>query len=167
MTYNRREFLKNSGLAAALLPLADLESGEPVSLRLARNAARQTKIPTLCGMCRWRCPLLITLRQGRIDDISGNADFSPTGGRCCARALAAVRLLEDPDRLRYPVRRLGERGSGQWQRIDWEEAIDTIAQQLQSAATEQQRPLFAGGPSAAYLRELWQEMGGVVIDSDR
>ncbi len=162
MTCNRRDFLKGSAVAA-LLPFADLHRGEPVGLQLARAAATAT-LPTLCGMCRWRCPLMVHLENGRLAAIDGNPGFSPTGGRCCAKAKAAGRLLTDPARLRYPYKRVGKRGEGRWQRIDWGEAIDTVAGVLGDSAPDDLL-LYAGGASSRYITELWGELGGRIVAS--
>ncbi len=165
MGCSRREFLKSSVAAAALLPLADLHQDEPVGLRLARTAASAV-VPTLCGMCPWRCPLEVRLEGGRIAAVTGNPRFAPTGGRCCAKAKAAGRLAADGARLRHPLKRVGKRGSGRWQRIGWGEAIDTVAAALEGAAASDLL-LYAGGPSSRYIAELWQGIGGRLAANTR
>ena len=57
---------------------------------------------------------------------------SPLGQNPCARLVAAVDYHYHPERLNYPLKRAGERGDGNWQRISWEQAMDEIAQKLDS-----------------------------------
>jgi len=161
----RREFLQQSGVAAALLPFMGSGPEMQESLRLTRTAPSYT-IPSLCGMCRYRCPLLVGVHQGHIVDIAVNPRFLKSG--ICAKAQAAVKLLDDEDRLRYPMKRIGERGSGKWQRIDWHEAIDTITRQIQQILQKQGPQallLFAGGSSSVYVQELWADIGSANIFS--
>ncbi|HHK60107.1 MAG TPA: hypothetical protein ENJ73_00085, partial [Desulfobacterales bacterium] len=165
MGCSRREFLKSSVAAAAVLPLANLHQDEPVGLRLAR-AAPSAALPTLCGMCPWRCPLEVRLEDGRLAAVNGNPRFAPTGGRCCAKAKAAGRLLKDGARLRHPLKRVGKRGQGRWQRIGWGEAIDTVAAALEGAAGSDLL-LYAGGASSRYIVELWRRLGGRVAANTR
>ena len=52
------------------------------------------------------------------------------------RGKVAVELLYHPDRINYPLKRIGQKGEGKWQRISWDEALDTIANKLQSIKSE-------------------------------
>ena len=119
-------------------------------------------MPVLCGMCRQMCPLLVRIDADGVVDISGNPASPLHGGKLCSRALAAVSLVDDPDRLRHPLKRTGKRGSGIWQRISWEEAIDTIVSRLRSAIREngpQNVGLFSGRASSRFIVELCRQLG--------
>jgi len=81
-----------------------------------------------------RCGLLLHVTDGAITKVDP-ADFpDPRDRGACARGLATIELVYHKDRLRYPLRRTGERGEGKWQRISWNEALDSIATKLQQVA---------------------------------
>ncbi len=70
------------------------------------------------------------VRQGRIVKTSMNPMPDPRYNRICLRGLSHAQRVYHPDRLKYPMKRIGPRGSGQWTRISWDEAISTVAQQF-------------------------------------
>ncbi len=73
------------------------------------------------------CGLLVHVENGRITKIEGDPDSPLNRGTICAKGLAQVERLNHPDRLKYPLKRLGERGEGKWEPISWDEALETIA----------------------------------------
>ena len=76
------------------------------------------------------CGLLAHVKDGVLVKVEP-ADFpDPWYRHICARGLCSVRLVYRPDRLQHPLKRIGERGEGKWERISWDEALDTIAQKL-------------------------------------
>jgi anaerobic selenocysteine-containing dehydrogenase len=75
--------------------------------------------------------MLVHLENGRIKKIEGDPDCSLNRGTLCAKGLAQVERLNHPDRLVYPVKRIGERGEGKWTRISWGEALGTITEKIQ------------------------------------
>lgn len=85
------------------------------------------KVTTVCGGCVSACSINVTVKDGRIDKISGAPDDPRTKGTICSKALAGKQVVEDPNRLKYPVRRVGERGENKWERISWDEALEEIA----------------------------------------
>jgi anaerobic dimethyl sulfoxide reductase subunit A len=101
-----------------------------------RPAARpgETVVTSTCGHnCGGRCVVNAHVRDGRIVHISTdqrrwNADHPPLPA--CARGVGQIERTYHPDRLQYPMRRTGPRGSGQFERISWEEALDTIAREM-------------------------------------
>lgn len=70
--------------------------------------------------------MLVTVENGAITYIEGNPG-SPTRGTMCAKGLASIQHIHHPGRVTHPVKRAGQRGGGKWQKITWEEALDTIA----------------------------------------
>ncbi|MDR0851134.1 MAG: molybdopterin-dependent oxidoreductase, partial [Clostridiales Family XIII bacterium] len=79
---------------------------------------------------------LVTVEDGVAVKIRPDPESPMSKGRLCPKGLAGLELLYHPDRLRYPMRRLGERGSGGWERITWDEAYDTIAEKLLAVERE-------------------------------
>lgn len=83
---------------------------------------------THCGkMDHGGCALLVGVRNNRIVKIKGDPDGFLNRGYICPKGVASPERLSNPNRLTYPLKRIGERGEGQWERISWDEAIETIA----------------------------------------
>jgi anaerobic selenocysteine-containing dehydrogenase len=87
-------------------------------------------VHSACRFCRAECGLLVHVRGDRIEHIEGDPAHPTSRGRLCLKAQAIPELVEDPDRLRTPLRRVGARGAGRWQAIGWPEALDEIADRL-------------------------------------
>ena len=85
---------------------------------------------SVCGLCSGSCGVLITLHNGKAMEVRGDPESTPNKGALCAIGSASLQYLYHPDRLKHPLRRMGERGSGQWQRISWAEALDRITDEL-------------------------------------
>ena len=86
----------------------------------------QVKRTSCRGMDDGGCGLLVTVQDGHLTDINGDKDCPLSKGFICYRAKALSELVYHPQRIIYPMRRLGERGSGEWQNISWNEALDLI-----------------------------------------
>ena len=87
-------------------------------------------IKSHCRMCHGGCGVLVYTKNGRVAKIAGDPDCPINHGTLCSKGLASARLAYHPDRLTYPVRRIGSKGSGKWERISWDEALDTIAEKM-------------------------------------
>jgi len=85
---------------------------------------------SLCFMCSVRCPIKVTVKDGHVDWIEGNQHVPGIDGSLCPRGSAGKSLLYDDQRLQSPLIRVGERGSGNWRKASWEEAIDYVGTQL-------------------------------------
>jgi molybdopterin-containing oxidoreductase family molybdopterin binding subunit len=84
-----------------------------------------------------RCGITAKVENGRIVKIEPGAFPLPEyDGRICAMGMARLEQQYHPDRLLHPLRRLGARGEGQWQRISWDEAFDFIADRLRKIAAK-------------------------------
>jgi anaerobic selenocysteine-containing dehydrogenase len=85
-------------------------------------------IKTYCArMDHGGCGILAHVENGRVVKIEGDPDSPLSRGTLCAKGLAQIERLHHPDRLRYPMKRMGVRGEGKWERISWNEALKTIA----------------------------------------
>ncbi len=86
-----------------------------------------------CYFCHVRCGVLVTKKNGRIIDIKGDPDCPHNKGYVCQR-LDKQRYLDgfvyNPNRLKRPLKRAGERGGGKWEEISWDQAFDEIAAKL-------------------------------------
>jgi len=80
------------------------------------------------------CGILAHVKQGRVTKLEP-AEFPQSGvKRICLKGLAATQLLYHPDRLKYPLKRAGERGEGKWERLSWDDALDIVAAKLKEVA---------------------------------
>ena len=90
--------------------------------------------------CQSRCPLKVHTAQGRIVKVEPfQAGDGPRGDwrpHYCARGPHWKTWAESPERLKWPLRRTGPRGSGQFERISWDEAIDLAAGELKRVIEE-------------------------------
>lgn len=88
-------------------------------------------VKTYCArMDHGGCGILVHVENGRITKIEGDPHSPLSRGTVCAKGLAQVEKLNHPDRLKYPIKRIGERGEGKWERISWDEALETIAEKI-------------------------------------
>lgn len=74
--------------------------------------------------------ILYTDKAGKLVKVEGDPDNPYNGGRLCVRCLAVPNVTNHPDRLQYPMKRVGERGENKWERITWDEAYDTIVEKF-------------------------------------
>lgn len=133
----RRDFVKAGAVASAsALVLGAAEASFADEADEADDAAGTGTaggdvqvIPSACRQCYGRCALFGTVVDGRLTKIEGNPDLF-SEGTLCGRAFAIPQELYNPTRVRYPQRRVGEKGSGQWKRITWEEAYEEAARKF-------------------------------------
>jgi anaerobic selenocysteine-containing dehydrogenase len=90
-------------------------------------------VASACDICMLGCGVLVHLREGKPIKVEGDPDYPVNKGVLCPLGMASLEILNHPDRLAHPLKRVGERGSGKWQRISWDEALDTIAAELAKA----------------------------------
>jgi anaerobic selenocysteine-containing dehydrogenase len=74
--------------------------------------------------CHGGCGVKVYIKDGKLIKVEGDEDHPYLQGRLCPRCLALTQYIYHPDRLRYPLKRIGERGEGKWQRISWDEAMN-------------------------------------------
>ncbi len=103
-----------------------------------RVERRYTLVPTSCFNCEAGCGLVayVDRDSGEIAKIEGNPEHPASRGRNCAKGPATLNQVHDPERVLYPMKRVGERGGGRWQRISWDQALDEIGDRLRTAIRE-------------------------------
>lgn len=131
---SRRTFLKGSAATAAAVGIAAANPSKMAMKALAVDNDDKGQIhegeQIFYGSCRSNCfagcRLKIKVRDGKVVQTE-MAEFPDTRyNRICLKGLSHVQRVYDPNRLKYPMKRVGERGAGQWERISWEEAVETI-----------------------------------------
>jgi formate dehydrogenase len=81
---------------------------------------------TFCRICEASCGLIATVEGGRVTHIESNPDHIGTGGFACMKGLNQHHMYDSPDRLQYPLKRVGR----EWHRISWEQAISEIGEKV-------------------------------------
>ena len=81
--------------------------------------------------CPDTCALQVQIRDGRIISVTGNPDHPTTSGSICGKARRYAERVYSRERVLFPLRRIGPKGAGQWQRISWDEAIGLVAEEFQ------------------------------------
>ncbi|MGB0607031.1 MAG: formate dehydrogenase, partial [Paracoccaceae bacterium] len=79
---------------------------------------------TTCYMCACRCGINVHMKEGQVAYIEGNRDHPVNQGVLCAKGSAGIMQVNAPSRLRAPLKRVGPRGSGKFEEISWDEALD-------------------------------------------
>jgi anaerobic selenocysteine-containing dehydrogenase len=95
-------------------------------------------LKTVRGACPHDCPdtcaLRVTVQDGRVVRVQGDPDHPPTHGALCNKVSRYAERTHSPDRVLHPLKRVGPTGSGRFQRIGWDEALDTVASRLRTIA---------------------------------
>ena len=103
----------------------------------AAGAGRPAVIlKSVCRSCHGGCGTLLHVRDGVLVKVEGDPQSPLNHGRLCPIGTVTADLVNHPDRLKYPRRRVGPRASGKWTRISWDEALDEIAERLLSIRQE-------------------------------
>ncbi len=100
-----------------------------------RVARRYMLIPTICFNCESACGLLAYVDRTTLEvkKFEGNPAHPGSRGRNCAKGPATINQTYDPERILHPLKRVGERGGGQWKQITWDEALDEIAARMRAS----------------------------------
>ena len=134
---SRRKFLQGTvamsivgGVAST--NLLSNEHGKTVKAGTVTNNNTKTgtseghDVATLCEMCVNKCAALARVEDGVVTKLNPNPKFPKSRNMLCARGNAGIQALYDPDRLKQPLIRIGEKGEGKFKAVTWEEAYDAI-----------------------------------------
>jgi len=117
---------------------------------------------TTCYMCACRCGINVHLKDGKVAYIEGNRDHPVNKGVLCAKGSAGIMQVTAPSRLRAPLKRVGERGSGQFEEISWEEALGIATDWLGPLREKSPEKLafFTGRDQSQSFTGYWAQMFG-------
>lgn len=87
-------------------------------------------VRTVCQGCMSECGVLVHVRDGKAVKIEGDPDHPLNHGFMCPKGLSYLQTVYHPDRVIYPLKRIGARGEGRFKRVSWDDALDDIAQRL-------------------------------------
>lgn len=145
-TLTRRTFLKTTGIVAGAAAVAGGTGALTALAEDARGSLAEEEVfhvfcPINCAV--QMCGMRAHVRNGVLYKISAKTGIKTPEGidyeydrRPCLRGRSHVQWIYHPDRVKYPMRRVGERGSGEWERISWDEAIGEISSQLSDLRRE-------------------------------
>lgn len=146
LNLSRRSFMKTAAAATAVAAVSTGASGNFVKAHASDEQAAEEKIiRTSCRACISNCAVKVTVRDGRVTRIEGDEIDPMSKGRICAKGGVGIQALYHPNRLKYPMKRVGERGENNWERISWEEALDTIADKLMELYEQDPMTLIVSG----------------------
>lgn len=152
------------GIDGQVVPAGASVGGDPV--RTVRGACPHD--------CPDTCALVYTVEQGRVTRVAGARDHAWTNGAICTKVARYPERLYSADRVLHPMRRVGPKGEGRFERIGWDEALDTIAARLRAIADSPDGPQailpysYAGTmgfvQSASMDRRFFHRLGASLLD---
>lgn len=169
---SRRTFLKWSAIVGGSISLVGcsrtggVTNGKPVAALRGSSGREELVVPTSCiHNCGGRCLLKAHVTDGVITRLTSDDTmpdtFETPQVRACQRGRAQLKRLYHPDRLKYPMKRVGERGEGKFERISWDEALDTIAAKMKEIKAKYGNEAFyyvyASGTVGATLYNCYAE----------
>jgi len=86
-----------------------------------------TTINTTCRLCLVRCGMVVDVEDGNVTRLIGDKKHPLSKGFLCVKGKATLDITNSPKRVIHPQRRVGKRGSGKWERVSWDDALDDIA----------------------------------------
>jgi anaerobic selenocysteine-containing dehydrogenase len=130
--FGRRTFLKATGAVGAAVALSGAHSTFLQKNVAKAAAAEEQLIPTFCAMCgpSSGCGIMAKVVDGKFVGIEPFPECPTNSGKNCPKAHAAPQWVYSPERLKYPMKSVGAKGEGKFQRISWDEAVKLIADKL-------------------------------------
>jgi anaerobic selenocysteine-containing dehydrogenase len=117
---------------------------------------------TTCYMCACRCGINVHMKDGKVAYIEGNRDHPVNKGVLCAKGSAGIMQVNAPSRLRAPLKRVGPRGSGEFEEITWDEALEIAVSWLKPIRENDPEKLafFTGRDQSQSFTGLWAQNFG-------
>lgn len=106
--------------------------------------------------CHGGCGVELFVKDGKIVKVEGDPTHPWNHGRACPRLLACAQYINHPDRILYPLKRVGERGEGKFERISWDEAYDMIETKWNQLKEDY------GPESVIFIQGTGRDIGGPI-----
>ncbi len=139
-TINRRGFIKGASLGFMSIQLFGMSpvAGEKVRFNPKKADSRKSEYHyvTCPRNCRDACSLIAEVQDGVMIDIKGDPKHPVTKGRPCGKGNTYREYLYNYDRIMYPMKRVGKRNEGKWERLSWDEAFKLAADKFQDIIDE-------------------------------
>ncbi len=132
------------------IPAPSLDLSPPVSDEVRK---------TTCYMCACRCGINVHMKAGKVAYIEGNRDHPVNKGVLCAKGSAGIMQHNAPSRLRAPLKRTGPRGSGEFEEISWDEALELATSWLQPIrdTAPEKLAFFTGRDQSQSFTSFWAQ----------
>ena len=161
---SRRDFLKVATATVGTITAMEGLTYASGSIEVASAAgdihtsANDVIVPGACSLCSSGCGILARVADGNVVKLEGNPMHPVNGGVLCPKGQASLELLYNPDRVAGPMKRKGDRGSGQWESISWDEAIKFVADQVKALrdAGHPEQLTFMTGETRGQLLPLFE-----------
>jgi thiosulfate reductase/polysulfide reductase chain A len=137
---NRRDFFRLGAVGAAALTIGKgfeskalagtvsfVSGGKDFSPKTGKE---REMIASACWSCVTRDSMVGYVEDGRLVKLEGHPDSIRGRGKICSKGAAGINQLYDPDRILYPMKRVGKRGEGKWKRISWDDALTDLSGRL-------------------------------------
>lgn len=141
---SRRKFLQGtvalSVIAASTAISKDTHKKAEIKFGTSKTSVENNNVkivPTLCEMCVNKCAAYARVENNVVTKLDPNPHFPKSQNMLCARGNAGLQALYDPDRLKFPMIRVGERGDGKYKRVTWDEANSYIAEKMTKIIDEE------------------------------
>ncbi len=169
----KRELIKNSIKVAPFLSLLTSACGEEDTFSLPTEKphipgaekwyqGEEKFLKTACGQCQVNCGIVVRVVEGRAVNVSGNPISAPNRGVVGPKGLTSAFALYDPDRIKSPLIRKGNRGEGKWEEISYEDAIKVIAERLKGKLNSPNRIAILCGKQKGFVKELFERFAKVI-----
>ena len=148
------EFTDKDGASTKMSQQKITDSGHHVPLSPTISDEVKT---TTCYMCACRCGIKVHLKDGEVRYIEGNPDHPVNEGVLCAKGSSGIMQHVSPARLKKPLRRVGPRGSNEFEEIEWDEALDLAEKWLSDVRKSDPKKLafFTGRDQSQSLTGWW------------
>jgi thiosulfate reductase/polysulfide reductase chain A len=140
--FKRRRILQGSAAAVAIgatgvSTTLFAENSVDEKTRKQNEIKNAKYVPTLCEMCVNACAVIAKVVDGKVIKLDPNPLFPKSRSFDCARGNAGIATTYDPDRLKWPMKLVGEKGDGVYERISWEQAYKEISEKLLKIVDEE------------------------------
>ncbi len=160
---SRRDFIKITSIGGAGLFAAGSVAAKYFDPgKIMKNPVIQ-RTPTYCEVCFWKCAgWAHTDEDGNLWKVVGNKKDPLCNGRLCPRGTGGIGMYNDPDRLKYPMIRVEERGKQVFKEVSWHKALEYAAEKMKAIKAEhgaESVALFNHGSGGSYFSNLLQAFG--------
>lgn len=97
---------------------------------------KEQTLRSVCRICHGGCGAVVTVKDGKVAAVKGDIASPMSKGWMCIKGISTPQIANHPDRLQHPLRRKGPRGSGQWERVSWDDVLSEIASRIDAIRKE-------------------------------
>ncbi len=156
---SRRSFVKMAALAGAAAAIGTQMTGSLVETpkAYADEPSEVKVVKTSCHGCIQMCPARATIENGVVVKLEGDPDAPVSRGSLCMKGLNQLHTMYSPRRILHPLKRVGERGTTDFEVISWDEAIDLASDQIKDAIDKYGNYAFfasVGGGSYSFMEAM-------------